>query len=385
MKAAGVSPVDAALRSGRTPMSARLALPHIPGVDAAGVVDEIGPGVTGVAPGDEVFGSVELAGLGGASAEFAILRSWAPKPATMPWAQAGAAGTSVETATRALDLLDVHPGMTLLIDGAAGGVGSVAVQLAVARGARVIGTARPSNHDFLRKLGATPITYGPDLPTRVTSTNHPLNPTSAGANRALDPAGAHLDHARDVAGTRDVRALNADGAPADRAHSAAGALDHHALNAAGARVDRALDVAGAGVDRALDAAGPRVDRALDAAGPRVDRALDAAGPRVDRALDVAGAGSLPELISLTGDPASVLSLADFSAASHGVRLSMGELAGEPHGRHGLRAAAELFTQGRFVIPIEAEFSLMNAAAAHTAVESGSRRGKIVLILDDHPA
>ncbi len=267
--AAGVSPVDAALRAGRTPMSARLALPHIPGVDAAGIVDEIGPGVTGVQPGDEVFGSVDLARLGGASAEFAVLRSWAVKPPAMPWTQAGAAGTSVETATRALDLLGVRPEMILLIDGAAGGVGSVAVQLAVARGARVIGTARPGNHDFLRSLGAEPTTYGPGLPSRV----------------------AHAD----------------------------------------------------------------------------------------RALDVAGAGSLPELITLTGDPSSVLTLADRTAASHGVRLSMGELAGEPHGRHGLPLAARLFTEGRFEVPIEAQFPLYDVAAAHTAVESGPRRGKIVLV------
>lgn len=251
-------------------MSARLPLPHIPGVDAAGIVDEVGPGVTDVVPGDEVFGSVELARLGGAAAEFAVLRSWTIKPPSMPWTQAGAAGTGVETATRALDLLGVRPEMILLIDGAAGGVGSIAVQLAVARGARVFGTARPANHDFLRELGAEPVTYGPGLPSRV--------------------AGA------------------------------------------------------------------------------------------DRALDVAGAGSLPELISLTGDPSAVLTLADFTAASHGVRMSMGELAGEPHGHHGLRVAADLFEQGRFRVPIEAEFPLKEIAAAHAAVETGSRRGKIVLVL-----
>ncbi|WP_436534277.1 NADP-dependent oxidoreductase [Actinoplanes sp. HUAS TT8] len=271
VRAAGISPADAALRSGRTPMSARLALPHIPGVDAAGTIDAIGPGVTGVAVGEDVFGSVDLARLGGASAEFAVLRSWAGKPPGLPWEQAGAAGTGVETATRALDLLGLRPGMTLLVDGAAGGVGSIAVQLAVARGARVIGTARPANHDFLRELGAEPVTYGPGLPARVTA--------------------------------------------------------------------------------------------------------------ADRALDVAGAGSLPELISLTGDPSAVLTLADFTAATHGVRLTMGELAGEPHGRHGLRTAAELFTQGRFRVPVEATFALSDIVAAHTAIESGGpRRGKLVLTL-----
>ncbi|MFG1843015.1 NADP-dependent oxidoreductase [Micromonospora sp. NPDC049175] len=277
VQAAGVSPVDVGLRSGRTPMSARLPLPHIPGVDVAGVVDEIGHGVDGVAIGDHVFGVVELAKLGGASAQFAVLQLWAHKPAAMPWAQAGAAGTSAETATRALDLLAPQPGMTLLIDGAAGGVGSVAVQLAAARGIRVIGTARPDNHAFLHQLGATPVTYGDGLADRV--------------------------------------------------------------NALGAG-------------------------------------------RVDRALDVAGAGSLTELLNLTGDPAAVVTLADFTAPTHGVRLSMGQLAGEPDGRHGLRTAAELFTEGRFTVPIEAAFPIQKATDAHDTAEHGSPRGKIVMIVDD---
>ena len=128
------------------------------------MIDEVGVEVTGFAAGDEVFGSVALSRLGGASAEFAVLRFWSVKPPSMSWVEAGAAGTSIETATRALDVLDVRPGTTLLIDGAAGGVGSVAVQLAVARGARVIGTARPESQTFLADLGAIPTTYGPGWP-----------------------------------------------------------------------------------------------------------------------------------------------------------------------------------------------------------------------------
>lgn len=135
VNAAGVAPVDLALRAGRSPSSKRLALPHVPGVDAAGVIDEVGAGVTGYAVDDEVFGAVSVSRLGGASAEFAVLRFWTVKPPSMSWAEAGAAGTGVETATRALDGLDVRVGTTLLIDGAAGGVGSAAVQLALARGA----------------------------------------------------------------------------------------------------------------------------------------------------------------------------------------------------------------------------------------------------------
>lgn len=275
VRAAGVSPVDLGLRSGKTPLSARLPLPHIPGVDAAGVVDEVGADVPDVAVGDEVFGTVSIAALGGASAEFAVLRMWARKPASMPWTQAGAAGSSVETATRALEVLDLREGMTIVIDGAAGGVGSVAVQLAAARGAHVIGTGRAENHDLLTDLGATPTTYGPGLPDRIA----------------------------------------------------------------------ALGV-----------------------------------PKADRALDVAGAGSLAELVEITGDNAAVLTLADFTAARYGVRISTGQIGGEPDGRHGLPAAAALFDEGRFRVPIEATFPLEHAAAAHAAAGSGSRRGKIALII-----
>jgi len=273
VRASGVAPVDLALRAGTSAAGATLSLPHVPGVDAAGVVDEVGPGVTSAAIGDEVFGAVELARLGGASAEFAVLAFWAPRPATMPWAEAGAAGTSIETATRALDHLPLSPGRTVLIHGAAGGVGSVAVQLAVARGARVIGTARPENQAFLVRLGAIATTYGPGLAERV-------------------------------------RTLS-DG-------------------------------------------------------------------RVDAALDVAGSGSLPELLSITGSADTVVTLADFTGPRHNVLLSVGELGGQPHGRHGLADAAALHREGRFRIPLQQVFALDQAAQAHTLAAHGPRQGKIAL-------
>ena len=163
VRAAGVAPVDLSIRSGRSPSAARLTLPHIPGVDAAGVIDEIGTGVSGYALGDEVFGSVDIARLGGASAEFAVLSFWAAKPAALSWEQAGASGSSIETATRALDLLDVSTGETLLVDGAAGGVGSAAVQLALARGVRVIATASTQNHEYLASLGAEMVQAHPTI------------------------------------------------------------------------------------------------------------------------------------------------------------------------------------------------------------------------------
>ena len=153
-------------------------------MDAAGIVDEVGTGSTGVAVGDAVFGITDLARVGGATAEYAVLMAWAAKPDAWSWEQAGGAAANIETATRALDDLDVTAGTTLLIEGAAGGVGTIAVQLAVARGATVLGTAREPNHEFLAGLGAVPTTYGPGLAGRVAA----LAP--AGIDRVLDCAGS---------------------------------------------------------------------------------------------------------------------------------------------------------------------------------------------------
>jgi NADPH:quinone reductase-like Zn-dependent oxidoreductase len=137
-----------------------VSFPAIDGREAAGVVDEVGPDVADVAVGDEVFGFA----VGGAAAERAILDDFARKPAGVPWEEAAAMPVAVETSVRVFNVLGgVHEDQTLVIDGAAGGVGVAAVQLARARGARVIGTAGERNHDFLRSLGAEPTTYGPGL------------------------------------------------------------------------------------------------------------------------------------------------------------------------------------------------------------------------------
>ena len=132
------------------------------GFDAAGVVDEVGDGVVSVGVGDDVFGIGRLT-----QAEHAVLTDWAHKPASLDWGVAGAAGLVVETATRGLDLLGVGSESTVLIDGASGGVGAVAVQIAKSRGATVIGTASGRNADYLREIGAIPITYGDGLAGRV--------------------------------------------------------------------------------------------------------------------------------------------------------------------------------------------------------------------------
>lgn len=160
--AASVNPLDTKLRRGLMAGDEPLAEPQQLGFDAAGVVDEVGEDVSDVAVGDDVFG------LGSrTNAEYAVLRVWAKKPASLDWAVAGAAGSVAETAARTLGLLGVGAGSTVLIDGAAGGVGSVATQLAVARGATVIGTAGQDNQDYLREIGATPVLYGDGMPVRA--------------------------------------------------------------------------------------------------------------------------------------------------------------------------------------------------------------------------
>ncbi|MEV4475840.1 MULTISPECIES: NADP-dependent oxidoreductase [Nonomuraea] len=162
--AAGVNPVDWKVRSGAVREVLPVDLPAVPGRDAAGVVDEIGEGVEGVSIGDRVFG---LGGVTGATAELAVLSAWAHAPETWTDEQAAGAGLAAVTAMNGLNALGPVKGRTLLIEGAAGGVGSAAVEIAVAWGATVIGTAGERNHAFLTSLGAVPTTYGAGLADRL--------------------------------------------------------------------------------------------------------------------------------------------------------------------------------------------------------------------------
>src|SRR6185437_16815108 len=159
-------------------------LPQTLGYEAAGAVDELGEGVADVAVGDRVFG---FCAEGAAQAELAVLSWYAPIPPSLDFPQAAALPAAVETAWRALDQLSAGSGSSLLINGASGSVGSAAVQLAVARGARVIGTGSPASHDYLRELGAEPVAYGAGLAERV---------------RALAPGG--IDAAVDLVGTDEA-------------------------------------------------------------------------------------------------------------------------------------------------------------------------------------
>jgi NADPH:quinone reductase-like Zn-dependent oxidoreductase len=176
VRAAGINPIDWKVRSGA--MGGEL--PMTTGREIAGVVDAIGDGVTDVKLGDDVFGFT--AG-GGGAAELALSSDYAPIPASIDYAHAAALPVAVETSVRTLDLIGVGSGATVLVNGAAGGVGSAAVQIACDRGARVIGTASEGNHEYLRSLGAEPTTYGDGLVERVRE----LAPD--GVDAALDAAG----------------------------------------------------------------------------------------------------------------------------------------------------------------------------------------------------
>lgn len=267
VEAAGVNPFDWKIRSGAMQQAMPLKLPKIPGSDVAGVVDEVGEGVTGVAVGDGVFGSA----VGGAAAEYAIVEHYAAKPAALAWEEAAGLPVAVETAVRTLDLLGLEAGQTILVNGAAGGVGVAAVQFARARGAQVIGTASEGNHEFLRSLGAAPTTYGDGLVERV---------------RELAPGG------------------------------------------------------------------------------------------VDRALDTAGRGALADLIEITGSPDHVVTIADFSAAEEGVRITTGA---DGRSWEALDEAAQLYESGKLTMPVAQTFSFSEAPAAHRVSEEGHVRGKLVLI------
>ncbi|MEV7730311.1 NADP-dependent oxidoreductase [Streptomyces sp. NPDC087917] len=266
--AASVNPIDWKLRAGSLRQLLPLELPAIPGRDAAGVVDEIGDGAEGVRIGDRVFG---LGDVTGATAELVILSAWAHAPAEWNNEQAAGAGLASVTAMRGLNALGSLAGRTLLIEGAAGGVGSAAVQIAVAQGATVIGTAGERNHEFLTSLGAVPTTYGPGLTQRLS---------------ALAPHG------------------------------------------------------------------------------------------VDIALDTAASGSLDDLVSITGDPTRVATVADHAG---GQRLGTHVVNAENDSTL-LSAAAELGRQGRYTPHIEQTYPLERIADAHAHAERGRTRGKIVICI-----
>ena len=266
VKAAGVNAMDWKIRSGAMKDMMPRDLPSGTGIDAAGIVDQVGDGVTDVSVGDAVFGQGKST-----FAEQAVLTAWAKKPDGMSFEEAAGLPMAVETAIRILDQVGVRPGQTLLVSGASGGVGSAAIQIAVARGIRVIGTASAKHQDYVAGLGAEATTYGDGMVDRV---------------RALAPDG------------------------------------------------------------------------------------------IDAALDIAGAGVIPDLIALTGDPAKVLSIADFSAPQHGAQVSS-------QGKNRAQAfeeAAKLYREGKLTMRVEQTFPLADASKAQTASEAGHVAGRFIVTL-----
>lgn len=184
VRASSVNPVDWKVREGHLAEIMDTVFPVIPGWDVAGVVEQVGLDTPEFRVGDEVFGYVRKDVVGGevAGGTFADLvaapvRTLAHKPSSLSFEEAAAVPLAGLTAYQTIRRAGVQSGHTVLVHAAAGGVGSFAVQIARSLGARVIGTASESNHDYLRTLGAEPTTYGDGLADRV---------------RALEPAGVDV-------------------------------------------------------------------------------------------------------------------------------------------------------------------------------------------------
>lgn len=269
VKAAGVQPFDVAVVAGQILRQADPAVPTIPGNEFAGIVDQVGAGVTGFAVGAEVLGYGTLNSYQQLLAVAADQVT--AKPETMPWEVAGGFTAGAQTAHIALGEIGVGKGDTILVHGAAGAVGTFAVQLARLAGATVIGTAREAQHDYVRALGATPISYGEDFVQRV---------------RSLAPLG------------------------------------------------------------------------------------------VDAAVDGVGGEALDATLELVKDRNRILTLTDHGKAPGlGIRVT-------PSARSAARLAglADLYHQGKLVLPVMATYPLAAAADALRAYQAGNIRGKIVLTI-----
>ncbi|WP_340541045.1 NADP-dependent oxidoreductase [Nocardioides sp. GXZ039] len=163
---AGVNPVDWKVAGGGLDALLYTYFPLTPGWDVAGVVEQVGVAVTEYAPGDEVIAYDRMDTVQhGTYAELVPVpvRALARKPRSLSWAQAGGLPLAGLTAYQTSQVVEVSKGDTVLISNAGGGVGTFAVQICVAAGARVIGTASPAKSDYLRSLGAEPVAYGDGL------------------------------------------------------------------------------------------------------------------------------------------------------------------------------------------------------------------------------
>jgi NADPH:quinone reductase-like Zn-dependent oxidoreductase len=195
VKAAGVQPFDIAVVAGDIHRGTDPAVPRIPGNEFAGVVDQVGDGVAGFDVGDDVLGYGTLNGY----SEHLVVGpdQITAKPANMPWEVAAGFSAGAQTADIGLREIGVHPGDTVLVHGAAGAVGTIAVQLCRLWGATVIGAARPAQHEYLRELGALPVAYSDRFVDKVRSlAPHGVQACLDGVGGAALDASLQLVHDR---------------------------------------------------------------------------------------------------------------------------------------------------------------------------------------------
>ena len=166
VKAAGINPGEAKIREGQLAARWPSTFPSGEGSDLAGVVVSVGPGVTAFKPGDELIGWTDNRA---SHAEYVVTEATklTAKPAGVPWEVAGSLYVAGVTAYAAVRAVAPSPGDTVVVSGAAGGVGSIAVQLARRDGATVIGLASEPNHDWLRRHGIVPVSYGDGVEDRI--------------------------------------------------------------------------------------------------------------------------------------------------------------------------------------------------------------------------
>jgi len=166
VKAAGINPGEAKIRSGLLAQRFPATFPSGEGSDLAGVVEELGAGVTGLAVGDEVLGWTDNRA---SHAELVVVEAahLVPKPAGVSWEVAGALFVAGVTAYAMVRAVSLRAGDSVVVSGAAGGVGSIAVQLASNAGATVIGLASEGHHDWLSRHGVIPLTYGDGVADRI--------------------------------------------------------------------------------------------------------------------------------------------------------------------------------------------------------------------------
>lgn len=170
VKAAGINPSEAGIREGFLHSIWPATFPSGEGTDFAGIVAELGPGVSQFAVGDEVIGYTAVFPLHPAShADYVVVpaNNLTPRPANVPWEAAGTLYVAGSTAIAAIRAVGLEAGDTLVVSNAAGGVGSLVVQVAVAAGAKVIGLSSPAHHPWLKLRDVIPVAYGDGVAERI--------------------------------------------------------------------------------------------------------------------------------------------------------------------------------------------------------------------------